>query len=131
MDRVTRYRAELPARNENPLGKEVGMINFGNYHHIAVTEIAAVSVRDNKEGDFPYNITVLLKSGKEFVVNWKDKKSRDEEHRRLLLQIDRETRQDFEKIYNQLWLLQDCCKRMDKRQLKIWRLLDRTEKPIE
>lgn len=99
------------------------MVNFAGYHYIAATEIAVVSSKTDKETVYPYGISVILKSGKELIVNWKQQNDRDEEYRNLLLQIDRELRQDYEKIYNQLYLLRDSVSRVDKRQLRIWKQL--------
>ena len=99
------------------------MVNFAGYYHIAATEIAVISTREREEADFPYVLSVTLKSGKEFSVSWKKKSDRDAEHRNILVQTDRELRQDYEKIYNHLYLLRDGISRVDKRQVRIWRQL--------
>ena len=41
----------------------------------------------------------------------------------LTWQIDREKRQDIDKIHTALYLLQDSINRIDKRQLRIWKQL--------
>lgn len=100
------------------------MISLGNYYHLSAEEISCVEASSNSSNEqFPYKLVVHLKDGKSFGVNYTDKKTRDKEGDNIVRQINYARRNDYEKLYNQVYLLRDALSRMDKRQLKIWRQL--------
>lgn len=99
------------------------MIAFAQYYHINADDITVVETASARTPEYPYALSVTLKSGKELVVKYSLKSDRDQERDRLIRQIDQARRRDFEQIYSKLYLLLDGVRRMDKRQLRIWRIL--------
>ncbi len=100
------------------------MIEFENYYYIAAEEIALIETKKG-DTDYPYILSVTLKSGKTVSVSYKTKEARDVARRRMANQISMDLRQDWEQIHNRLYLLNDAVKRVDKRQLRIWRILSK------
>lgn len=100
------------------------MIEFDEYYDIAADEIMVIEKRDNNNNEaFPYTLSVALKNGKILSVNYKDKRVRDFKKRKLLDQIAREKSWSYEQIYAKVGLVEDAVARIDKRQLRIWRIL--------
>lgn len=99
------------------------MIVWSEHYRFSADDVAAIGTADFAVGTHPYAMTVYLKSGTKFTVNYADKQSRKADMIDLSRQIDREKRQDMEKIHNALYLLRDSVNRIDKRQLRIWRQL--------
>lgn len=52
------------------------MITFNDYYYIAESEVEAI-LKEVTEGDFPYRLTVRTKAGRDYVVRYKDKRTRD------------------------------------------------------
>ncbi len=101
------------------------MIEFDEYYAIAADEVAMIGTSETAGATHPYTLSVTLKNGKTVSVNFENKQARDIERRKLLTQISREQRQDYERIYNKLYLVEDAVRRIDKRQLRIWRILSK------
>lgn len=93
----------------------------GNY--ITASDISYVTVGTGGTMDYPYNLTVHLKSGNKVGVNYRDEVSRNRDRAKLVNQIDSELRRDSEQIQYQLNLIRDTARRIDKRQLRIWQQL--------
>ena len=98
------------------------MIHFDAYYFVAA-EVESVEARDYTDRTHPYVLTVNMKSGKSYGLQYKDKSARDSRQRRLITEIDRELRAEAERIDNRLYRVEDSLRRLDKRQLKIWRQL--------
>lgn len=97
------------------------MIEFnGNY--IVASDISYVTVSTSGM-DYPYNLTVHLKSGNKIGVNYRHEADRNRDRGKLVNQIDSDLRRDSEQIQYQLYLIRDTARRIDKRQLRIWQQL--------
>lgn len=99
------------------------MIKLGDYYRFSADDISAVALSDSTSPTHPFSLTVYLKSGKNFSINYSDARARkasmiDFEH-----QFDRERKQGFETMLNKLFLIEDAVCRVDKRQLRIWKQL--------
>lgn len=99
------------------------MIVWSEYYRFSAEEVEAIGTSDSGIGSHPYMMTVYFKSGNKLSINYADMNSRKEAMIKLVSQIDREKRQDTEKIHHALYLLQDATNRIDKRQLRIWQQL--------
>ena len=99
------------------------MIDFGNYYHFAPEQVECLEVENAGQGPNKYALWVHLKSGKKFGISYATQKARDEAHRSLAHRINAALRQDADRFHTRLYLVEDAVKRIDKRQLKIWRQL--------
>ena len=99
------------------------MIEFnGNY--IAEEEVSYIEAAGSTNPQYPYKLTVWLKNGNALSVVYRDKGARDQQCWRLASLIERERNAHNEKVENRLYLIEDAARRMDKRQLKIWKMLN-------
>lgn len=74
----------------------------------------------------PYRLTIRCKSGREYVMNYADEASRDRIAKQFALQVERSVHdrdRNMEAIFNRLYLMDDCLRRVDNRGLRIWRQL--------
>lgn len=101
------------------------MIKFSSYYSIAADEIAMIRANKDSDPKFPYNLTVVLKNGETASVGFTKEEDRYVVWQDILAQISREQRQDYERMYNKLYLVEDAVRRIDKRQLRIWRILSK------
>ena len=99
------------------------MVVWDEYFRFSADEVEAIGKTDSNIESHPYRLTVHLKSGRNLSINYADMDSRKVAMHDLARQIDREKRQDAEKIHAALYLLQDATNRIDKRQLRIWKQL--------
>ena len=100
------------------------MINFDNYYRIAEEEIELIEAMNKQSIDYPYVLTVQLKSGKRCSIGYKDSKSRDSVRDNIVKQVETEKRAAYsEKIVNRLNIIDYAINRIEKRQLRIWRQL--------
>ena len=99
------------------------MVVWSEYYRFSAEEVESIYVSDSETGSHPYKITVTFKSGRSLCVSYADMASRKSALNDLTRQIDREKREDFDKIHNALYLLQGLTNRIDKRQLRIYRQL--------
>ena len=99
------------------------MIVWGDYYRFSAEEVEAIGTTDSGIGSHPYRLTVHFKSGKNIAINYADMKSRKDAMLDLSRQIDREKKQDIEKIHTALYVLQGSINRIDKRQIRIWQQL--------
>lgn len=110
------------------------MVEFnGNY--VSASDVSYVTAGRSGRLEYPHNLTVRLKNGQSLGVDYATEASRNRDREKLIRQIDSELRRDSEKIQSQLFVLQDTIRRIDKRQLRIWRqlkaLLDLNDKAAE
>ena len=99
------------------------MVVWSNNYRFSAEEVEAIGTSDSGYGSHPYMLTVYFKSGNKLSISYADMTSRKNAMSDLSRQIDREKRQDTEKIHNVLYLIQDSLNRIDKRQLRIWKQL--------
>ena len=99
------------------------MVNLENLYCFSAEEVAAIGTSEIAGSTHQFALTVYLKNENKFSVRYVDSDARNAAMHNLERQIDREKKQDFEKMHNKLFLLQDAINRVDKRQLRIWRQL--------
>lgn len=99
------------------------MIAFDEYYNISAEDVEYISVTDFKNTDFPYRLTVHTKSGQDLTVNYKDAKTRDNIRADMVQQVEIQKRQESEKVISTLYSIKNAVKRIDRRELKIWRQL--------
>ena len=99
------------------------MVVWSDYYRFSAEDVEGIGISQNNSGTYPYALTVYLKSGNKFTVNYADKQSQRASMLDLSRQIDSERRRDREHLQNSLYLLRDSVNRIDKRQLRIWRQL--------
>lgn len=102
------------------------MISLSKYYHFKAEEVEYVEVAKSEEATYPYRLSVHLKSGNIASVNYQNETDRNRARDELVRGIDRERREDDEKISNALRLLQNISSTIgtiDRRQLRIWRQL--------
>ena len=99
------------------------MVVWSEYYRFSAEEVESLGITDSGIGSHPFRLTVYFKSGNKLAINYGDMRSRKEAMLDLSRQIDREKMQDTERIHNALYLLQDSTRRIDKRQLRIWKQL--------
>ena len=98
------------------------MVEVGGYYYLSAQEIESVFCVKGS-ADYPYKLTVIMKSGKDYSVCYEKETARNEEKRRVLNAIETERRRDAETILNKLYLMNCTVERIDKRQLRIWQQL--------
>lgn len=104
------------------------MIDFEGYNSFPASEVAAIETsNDKRDISYPWKLTVQLKSGRSYTVCYQTKTARDGMKKQLEREIDRELSGDIEeaidRINNRLFLVQDTLRRVEGRQLRIWRQL--------
>lgn len=99
------------------------MIDFDGYFSFPADQVESVEIGTRNDTTHPHILTVNMKSGKTHSVSYKNKADRDRQKQLLVNRISSELRSDYERLYNKLYLIEDCMKRVDKRQLRIWRQL--------
>lgn len=98
------------------------MVTLNKYYHFSANEIEYVEF-STVSGDFPYKITVHLKSGAQVSVSYKTENNRDSDRYNLVKQIECEQKRDFERLWNEIYLLKSDVTTLNHRQLRIWRQL--------
>ena len=99
------------------------MLEFnGQFFASDQVDMIECSVNGGNE-EYPFALSVCLRSGRTYTVIYKDEKARARAAERLARCIDNEQKDTMEKIFWKLRDLEYGVNRMDKRQLKIWRQL--------
>ena len=98
------------------------MVQFDAFYFFAADQVECISAESGSESH-PFALVIFLKSGKRLAVNYKTQKERDSAKQIMVNRIESDLRRDREQISNRLYLIDDAVKRIDKRQLRIWRQL--------
>lgn len=99
------------------------MVDFGGDYSIVADQIESIYTSEGLDEEYPYNLRVRMKSGQEHGYKYKTKEARSSAKRRLINAVECELRRRDADISNRLFFIDDKLKRMDGRQLRIWRLL--------
>ena len=99
------------------------MVRFDEDHYFDANEIAYVRKKNDLSEKYLYQIFVGMKNGKEYGVSYLNEKDRDDEHCRLIYDIERERRQPTENLRWEIKAIKNALGTMDKRQKRIWRQL--------
>ncbi len=98
------------------------MVKFSSYHYINPKEVESVSVCKT-ESEYPYDLKVRMKSGKELVVSYIQICDRDRARDNLIIDIQRALREEQVSMSNVLTRIENELHIIDKRQLRVWRQL--------
>jgi hypothetical protein len=99
------------------------MISFSKYYNLSAEDVECIEATTVESADFPYRLTVHLKSGKQHSVSYKDSKSRDTAKLEMVRQVECQKRQESEKVLSMLYTIKYAVERIDRRELRIWRQL--------
>lgn len=98
------------------------MVQFESYYFFAADQVECVSA-ESGNNSHPYALVVYLKSGRKLSVNYKTQNELDRAKQIMVSRIESDLRRDREQVFNRLYLIDDAVKRIDKRQLRVWRQL--------
>lgn len=99
------------------------MLEFnGQYFASDQVDMIECSVNGGNK-DYPFALSVCLRSGRKYTVIYQDEKARARAAERLARCIDNEKKDTLEKVFWKLRELEYGVNRVDKRQLRIWRQL--------
>ena len=102
------------------------MIEISAFYFIQEEDVEAIIKKENLSQEFPFSLTIQLRSGREYSVSYQSKTSRDSSARQYAQQVERNVRnrdRTIEEIFNRLYLMDDRLRRVDKRGLRIWQQL--------
>lgn len=98
------------------------MIEFnGNY--FAASEVECITKYKSGNTEYPFGLRVTFKSGRNLGVDYQSETQRNRDATILQGKVGSELNSVYERIWNRLYLIDDSVKRIDKRQLRIWRQL--------
>lgn len=103
------------------------MIKFDNYYYISEDDVVAIEKGKDGSNTHPFTLSVRTRDGKLYSVNYAYEIDRNRVADDMARQVERETigrrASTLADIYNKLYLIDDCVRRVDKRGLRIWRQL--------
>ena len=98
------------------------MIEFnGNY--FAAPEVESIAKYKSGNTEYPFGLRVTFKSGRSLGVDYQSETQRNRDATILQGKVNSELNSVYERIWNRLCLIEDAVRRIDKRQLRIWRQL--------
>lgn len=104
----------------------MAVIEFSSHYFIQEEDVEAILKMEEPNKDFPYVLTIRVRSGREYSVSYQRKVNRDSFARQFAQQVERSVRdrdRTIEAINNRLYLMDDRLRRVDKRGLRIWQQL--------
>lgn len=99
------------------------MISWDNYYKFAAKEVEVIGISDNTSGTHPYVMTVYLKSGNKISISYQNPQKRKTEMLNLSRQIEMECNREGADLRAELFTIKGTVNRMDKRQIRVWKLL--------
>lgn len=101
------------------------MVNFANMYLIQASQIEYIDLQSSGSQNRPYGLRVVLLSGRSLTVNYNTAYVRNAEWNRLNSQIEAERKQDAAVVLDKLNLIQEFNRRIENRQMRIWRQLNK------
>ena len=98
------------------------MIKFGAFYFDA-DQIAAIKRDKSFDAHFPERLILLLKDGNSYSINYKSVEAVDREMSNIAKQVERERFSRLDKIEENISLVLYYLKSVEKRQLRILRIL--------
>lgn len=98
------------------------MIQFGAFYFDA-DQIAAIKRDKSFDAQFPERLIILLKDGNSYAINYRSVEAVDREMRNIANQVERERFSRLDKIEENISLVLYYLRNMEKRQLRILRIL--------
>lgn len=102
------------------------MIEFDRFYFIPEEDVEAIIMEVSEVKTHPYKLIIRVKSGRDYVVNYKEKEIRDLDAKQFAKQVELSSHgkeRTLEAIFNRLYLMDDRLRRVDKRGLRIWQQL--------
>ena len=94
-----------------------------NGWYLAADKVIAIKTVETGDPNWPYKLEVVLQD-QTYLTKYKDLTKCKNAARELATKINIATRPDcLETLQNRLYLIDDAVKRIDRRQLRIWRIL--------
>lgn len=98
------------------------MIKFGSFY-FAADQIAAIKRDKSADAQFPERLILSLKDGNSYLLNFKSIEAVEREMRNIAHQVETEQAKRLDKIENDISLAIWYLRQLDKRQLRILRIL--------
>lgn len=101
------------------------MISIGKYYHFMAKDVEYVEALKANRVPYPYQLTVYFRSGHKISVAYMKEEDCKAEHARVIRQIDMEQRREKDEVMSSLSILRMSANRIESRQLRIWRQLEK------
>lgn len=98
------------------------MVNFNEFY-IDSTAIMIVAPFDTLDEKYPFGLSIELNTGAKYSVKYSNRTARENAKHTLISAIERDRRDYMESIFCKLSAFSHIIDRMEKRQLKIQKLL--------
>lgn len=98
------------------------MVNF-NGTYIDGSAILLICPYDTGDKDYPYGLSVELTTGARYAVRYNNRTNRENAKYDLIKGIDRDRRENTEYLLNKTISIESTVNRLEKRQLRIQKLL--------
>lgn len=98
------------------------MIKFGSFY-FAADQIAAIIRDKSSDAQFPERLVISLKNGQSYSMNYRHVEAVERDMGNISRQIDREQSDRLDRIKDDVSLLLYYIKSLEKRQLRILRIL--------
>lgn len=101
------------------------MISLGKYYHFMGKDVEYVEALKTNSVPYSYRLTVHFRSGHEVSIAYMKEEDCKAEHTRVIRQIEMEQRREKDEVMSSLSILRMSANRIDSRQLRIWRQLEK------
>ena len=98
------------------------MVKFGSFY-FAADQIAAIKRDKSFDAQFPERLVIRLKDGQSYSMNYRNVEAVERDMGNISRQIDREQSDRLDRIKDDVSLLLYYIKNLEKRQLRILRIL--------
>lgn len=103
------------------------MIKFGDSYYLLESEILVIESAISGRNDFPFSAKILLKNGQSLGIDFKSEKARDDEVRKIAESVAKYRDDKLDKVRDIVTQCRSILTTMDKRTLRIWRLIKKEE----
>ena len=101
------------------------MISLEKYYHFMANDVEYVEALKANSGSYPYQLTVYFRSGHKVSIVYMKEEDCQAECTRVIRQIEMEQRREKDEVMSSLSILRKSANRIDSRQLRIWRQLEK------
>lgn len=101
------------------------MISLGKYYHFMAKDVEYVEALKVNSVPYSYQLTVYFRSGHKLSIAYMKEEDCQAERTRVIRQIEMEQRREKDEVMSSLSILRMTVNRIDSRQLRIWRQLEK------
>lgn len=101
------------------------MISLGKYYHFMAKDVEYVEALKTNSVPYSYYLTVYFRSGHKISIAYMKEEDCQAERTRVIRQIEMEQRREKDEVMSSLSILRMSANRIDSRQLRIWRQLEK------